>query len=125
MGCRVWYCLLSYSIFIQLFNYIESVDFKQQNLILLKNIVKEKQQISTLSNRTIDKNRKLFFLNDDEIESSSQNNNNQNQNINQQQQQQYTSILNTEIVENFKVWHLLFIFLLLWIVIGMKILVLK
>ena len=35
------------------------------------------------------------------------------------------SILNTEIVENFKVWHLLFIFLLLWIVIGMKILVLK
>jgi hypothetical protein len=102
---------------IHLINFIESNDQKNPNLLLvLKNIVKEKQ-LSTVSNVTSNNNRQLFFLNDDEIESSSQNNNN-NQQQQQQPQSQYSSILNTDIADNFKVWHLLMIFLFLWIIFG-------
>lgn len=101
---------------IHLINFIESNDHKNPNLLLvLKNIVKEKQ-LSTVTNVTSNsKNRQLFFLNDDEIESSSQNNNNNQQ---QQSQSHYTSILNTDIADNFKVWQLLLIFLILWIIFG-------
>jgi exopolysaccharide biosynthesis protein len=103
---------------IHLINFIESNDQKNPNLLLvLKNIVKEKQ-LSTVSNVTSNKNRQLFFLNDDEIESSSQNNNNNQQQQHQQPQSQYSSILNTDIGDNFKVWHLLMIFLILWIIFG-------
>jgi exopolysaccharide biosynthesis protein len=104
---------------IHLINFIESNDQKNPNLLLvLKNIVKEKQ-LSTVSNVTSNKNRQLFFLNDDEIESSSQNNNNNQQQQQQQQSQShYTSILNTDIADNFKVWQLLLIFLILWIIFG-------
>ena len=91
---------------IHLINFIESNDHKNPNLLLvLKNIVKEKQ-LSTVSNVTSNKNRQLFFLNDDEIESSSQNNNNNQQQQQQQPQSQYSSILNTDIADNFKVWQL-------------------
>jgi exopolysaccharide biosynthesis protein len=105
---------------IHLINFIESNDHKNPNLLLvLKNIVKEKQ-LSTVTNVTSNsKNRQLFFLNDDEIESSSQNNNNNQQQQQQQQSQShYTSILNTDIADNFKVWQLLLIFLILWIIFG-------
>lgn len=105
---------------IHLINFIESNDHKNPNLLLvLKNIVKEKQ-LSTVTNVTSNsKNRQLFFLNDDEIESSSQNNNNnQQQHQQQQSQSHYTSILNTDIADNFKVWQLLLIFLILWIIFG-------
>ncbi len=105
---------------IHLINYIESNDHKNPNLLLvLKNIVKEKQ-LSTVTNVTSNsKNRQLFFLNDDEIESSSQNNNNnQQQHQQQQSQSHYTSILKTDIADNFKVWQLLLIFLILWIIFG-------
>jgi len=104
---------------IHLINFIESNDHKNPNLLLIfKNIVKEKQ-LSTVTNVTSNsKNRQLFFLNDDEIESSSQNNNNQQQQQQQQSQSHYTSILNTDIADNFKVWQLLLIFLILWIIFG-------
>ena len=105
---------------IHLINFIESNDQKNPNLLLvLKNIVKEKQ-LSTVTNVTSNsKNRQLFFLNDDEIESSSQNNNNNQQQQQQQQSQShYTSILNTDIADNFKVSQLLLIFLILWIIFG-------
>jgi len=105
---------------IHLINFIESNDHKNPNLLLIfKNIVKEKQ-LSTVTNVTSNsKNRQLFFLNDDVIESSSQNNNNNQQQQQQQQSQShYTSILNTDIADNFKVWQLLLIFLILRIIFG-------
>ena len=56
---------------VQLLNYLQFNDAfnsKHQNLILLKNIVNSRKQVSTTSKiSNEDKNREIFFFNDEEI----------------------------------------------------------
>jgi hypothetical protein len=98
--------------FIVLILYLfQLIDYSKSNQFSLLDKLRDKsvtKKITTLSSNN--NNIEINPYNNDDISLSSQNDINM---INQ-----YTSILNSVIVGNFKIWHLLLICLVLWVVIG-------